>query len=445
MPVAIRFCLLLLLASMARATTGGETLASLIHLAWQNNAEIKKLKWQKRKDLFATYTQIKQYDAKYHLGLNPSLQTAGLDSSGHQRQLGLQTGVSRQWLSGLKTTYDWDGQTSTLGFSQPILRGFGRQVAGYDYDQALIQDKLNRWSRQSQQMDILSSIISAYWGLVEADVSWKISLNAYLESKHLYRTYQIKLRMGELPESDLINQQVQVDALLISMKQAKDKIIEAERLLLEQLGNEKNKPSVIAVNLNLTDQYFQLPGLQQVLKLGKQYDLVGQQKKLTLKSLKQAWLKAKDACRPELNLYGNIDQHGHKAVGLNIDVPIQDHLCQQSQLQAKVAYEQALVDYDQYENSWNRQIHSQWLQCGSLLKQQQLLEKKMNQNKKTFYMTQRRFKYGMATISDVVTKQNDYIDDRQQLVILKINYFNAVVQLQKMMGYLLQVWGLEDA
>src|SRR6266850_1944590 len=136
-----------------------------------------------------------------------------------------------------------DRTTLTLGFSQPLLRNFGRKVS----ETTIVLSSINRdldeeTFRQRVQLTLLG-VQDAYWTLVYTHQNLDVQQEALRLAQALLKLNQIKVQVGTLPPIDITQAEAGVASKEEAVITAQAAIENAQDVLRRVIGLDPTSPS----------------------------------------------------------------------------------------------------------------------------------------------------------------------------------------------------------
>ncbi|MCP4452007.1 MAG: TolC family protein, partial [Planctomycetes bacterium] len=118
--------------------------------------------------------------------------------------------------------------TWNVGFTQPLLKGFGKEVATYNLVQARLAEQSNLLALRDGIGTVVDSTISAFRAYAQAVRQVEISNASVERSRASLATNKLLISMGRMPaneliqtESDLANQELSYEDTLNSLDNAR--------------------------------------------------------------------------------------------------------------------------------------------------------------------------------------------------------------------------------
>jgi outer membrane protein TolC len=257
--------------------------------------------------------------------------------------------------------------------------------------------------------------------------------------------------------SDLVQAQAQVANQKVSIQEALNGVVQAEQQLLILLGMDPNTPIDVPTDIHISSA--NIPDVQKSINLALQNDPTYQSQGYSLKILKRNLVVAEDQNRWTLDLVanstaGNGSFGGTNAgvnslvngrnlsnnVGLNLSIPIDNVNLQQNIVNAKVAIEQAEIQYETTKKQITSNVISAIENITISIQQAQQSQEALTLNKQTLDIANAKQKYGKSSTFEVVSDARDYNNALLQETQSEISYLNAITAYDQIVGTTLDTW-----
>lgn len=248
----------------------------------------------------------------------------------------------------------------TLNITQPLIQGITPDVVLAPLHTAQYQECLNRLSFRSTIMQTITTVISQYAAVAQAQNSieaQKISLQNAIATLKQQEAF---LKTGRIAAADLVQFQTSVATQQLGLEQQEVNLMQQKRSLLVTLGIDPATPIQVTKQVKFRNEC--IPSLQESIELGLRANIPYQQAKINVQLARIALRVAQDQQNWVLNLTASRTQGGgsggspnsgieslfngynnNTTVGLNLTVPIDNLSLQQTLLSAQVALKQACI------------------------------------------------------------------------------------------------------
>lgn len=359
------------------------------------------------------------------------------------------------------TTADDVDDTGTsvlsLNLSQPLLRGFGLDIATADLRSARLGEAVNQLTLKSAIIDTITTIIAAYLNYVLQEQNVEIALRDLDRSRELLERNRIQVAAGRLAASEIVQTQLSVSNSEFALRSARNALDTARLALLNLLALD---PTVqLSPTLNLDPEYL-VVDLQRARAIAYQNNPGFLSQRLAVEQQRISLLVARDNLRAALNATANYsrtgedsdvpgavrdlpDANGEWTFGLSLSIPL-DRLSLQSALasaevgleQAKIAEINARENLDTLVRNAVRTVEDSW---ESYLISQRSLELA----RQTLEIEQAKLDAGRSTNFEVLSQQQALLSAEVALLNSIISYLVALSALDGLLGTTLQTWRVE--
>lgn len=389
-------------------------------------------------------------------------------------------------LNGNKTDSTSRGQTinpryqATLSFSftQPLLQGFGLQVSNYSILVARNNLDVSETSFTKTVQDMVYTVTSAYWQLVQAIENLKVQRLSLQLSKDFLAKNQLSVEIGTLSPLDLLS--------------AQSEVASREASILAAEASVKNNEDNLKMLLNLSEE--EETGLTAILPADKpkleetkadvdQSLMLAMQKRTDLK-ISQIGLKnqelslgyAKNQALPSLNLTASYsspgvsgtqilydgnplngivigtvpggatgalgDAFGFKyknwSVRLNLSLPLNNVISRANLAQARLNMDQALLNMENTQKQVVLEIRNAVRLLETTYKQVQAYKTARELAERKLQAEEEKLRIGQSTNYFVLQYQRDLTTARISELAAIVSYNLAQVGLDRSTGVILE-------
>lgn len=362
----------------------------------------------------------------------------------------------------------------TLGYTQPLLQGFGRRVARNEILVAQKGQEIGRGEFKAQVIATAQEVANAYWALVEARQQLGVAQEALALAEELHEQNKIRVDVGTLAPLELVQSEAGVATQreeIIRARTAVGNAADQLRLLLNLRQGPlwtaelvpETEPSTEPIEIDLPSA---LAGARQ-----DRIELAIQRASVDQAHLGVALASSFFRPRLDLNLsytYSGVggdvldpetgvvapggfsdalDQVTGRdfpgwQVGLQFAYPLQNRTGRARRTRAEIAVDSAEILYEQLRQqiatevrSAARNLESAWEQVESARASRRLQERSLEAE-------QKRFDNGMSTSFQVLQVQNELTAARSREVAATVGYNRAVIEYHRAVGELLDTTGI---
>lgn len=455
------------------------TLAEAINVALRSNRSVRSAYLQRVLDKFALERALEKFDPS--LGLSS---TAGLDGSRTKTESQSEDGSSSAWnlnntLSGAKDietggnfTYSWarsdnlsnsntgpEDQTGTntwkVGFSQPLLKGFGKELNTASIVQAELNEQSNLLGFRNSIIGTVDNTISAFRSYASATRQVEISKASVERSRATLETNKLLISMGRMPANELIQTESDLSNQEFSHETALNDLDNARISLIKILDLDQNTRINVIEETDFSPQH---PDFDTCLEIAfkNRADYFNAQK--AIKNANIALMQGEDNKQWQLDLGGNYtvnDNNNRRSanidtnswdVGLTLGIPLygtNKRDLDRAIVTAQIGLKRAKMDLLDVEQTITlglkdtiRQVETSLKQVGMAVRSRELSEQKLA-------VEGEKLKVGRTTNFQLVSFQNQLVDSQESELKAKVAYLNALKALDTFLATTLDTWKID--
>jgi outer membrane protein TolC len=392
-------------------------------------------------------------------------------SVGRQRNMAYNAGVSQLAPTGgtLGAAFDnsWNQQNFglneyfksdfTLTFTQPLLKNFGREntelninVARFSREGALEQFK-------AKLLDTISQVKSQYYQLYSLRENLEVKRTSLNLVETILKNTNAQVKAGVLPAMEILNAEFGVAT------QQKN-LIDAERALKDQVDNLRvllqlqNVTDIVPTDTPNRENYSVDENQAIQLALASRPDL--RQQRVTLKTSELQSRVARNQTLPELDFNGSaaftglantynrdLDRVGSGRypiwiAGLKLTYPIGNDAAKNDYIKSKLVVAQNKTQLKSLEETISRDVRIAVRAVRSGYRQLDVTARGRAYAEEVLQAYIKKQKVGLATTKDVLDELNNLVTAQGNEIQAVTDYNNAIVNLWKATGELLEREGI---
>ncbi len=343
--------------------------------------------------------------------------------------------------------------------TQPLLRGFGKDINQAQLFDAKDNEWLNKLNLQQTLSDQITHVITAYRSLILSGNSLLTQKLQLKEARNVLKINAKKIKSGQLEPTGNIQQAYQVESLNLMVTQAENEFETAAQDLLQIIGLDPNLHLTVPDNVEVGEII--IPDRHKALRLAYSHNTQYLAQQVLLRADERAYKVAKNQQLWQLDLGANVQTgsvtdvegtRGFPAIynGRNISetarltltIPIND-LNRRSQLiNAKVRLEKDRLTLIALRRTLETTITNTINTILSQAKRYQLAQKQVILAAQSYELEKKKFQAGIASSLDVNNTQNQLIQAQSNLISAKVAYLNQISGLERILGTTLQRWNI---
>ncbi len=347
--------------------------------------------------------------------------------------------------------------TWTAKFTQPLLKGFGKEVTTQNLVSARLAEQENLLALRDSIGSVVNSTISAFRSYAQAVRQVEISKASVERSRALLEKNKLLISMGRLAsneliqsEADLANQELSYESTLNSLDNARTSLLKVLNLDQDTLVNVVEESDFTPIH----------PDMDRCLEMAYENRLDYLSSKHAVRLAQIGVTVAKDAMKWSLDFESsykltdtnnrgsaNTDE-GVWSAGVALKVPIRVYGktklgLEQSLLSAQSSLTNAKLSLADRERDIRldlkdaiREVETSIKQLGMAVRARELSERQLEVEKE-------KLAVGRSTNFQLVTYQNDLVSSQQSELSAKVSYLNALTALDTFLGTTLSTWKID--
>ncbi|MEG4494226.1 TolC family protein [Microcoleus sp. D3_18_C4] len=338
-------------------------------------------------------------------------------------------------------------QNLTLNFTQPLLRGAGVAVNRAPIEIARLSEKINTLSLKSTLIKTITEVILTYRELIKAQEQVKISQSSLEIARQELETNQVLIEAGRLAKVEIFTSEKAVADQEVTVLASEEQLKKARLALLQVLDLDRNlnitAREAAAVQTNPLDFYKILP-----LALSNSPDYL--QVQLDREIAKYKLLVAENNRKWKLDVNASInnnatnlsDSSSDWRAGLVLTRELGNRGIERDFQNSRVNLLQAENILKEYNQKLEFEVRNAIRDINLNLKQVELAQRsrELAQKQLEIEKDKRRLGVGSSRSIDIVNFQKDLIEARNAELNARIAYFNALTNLDKIIGTTLETW-----
>ncbi|MCT7986349.1 TolC family protein [Laspinema sp. A4] len=440
------------------------TLVEVVGLAVQNNRDIKNAylaRIAQRVNLAVALDKFQPiFTPEISVGLNQndggsSTSNSAIISAGSRVTMRIPTGgeISAAWnLGGVAQSSNQSeiidenqvNQGLSLSFSQPLLRGFGRDINTASIKIAQFDETLNQLNLNSTLIDIVTQAVVGYRQLLEAQESVKIAENSLKIAQDIFEINRALVEAGRKPKIDLVQNERNIAGLRLELLNRQNSFEEVRLELIKTLDVD-DFPIIPGEKIVVEDIQLNEEELKQVALRNNASYLNAE---LTIEIAELNLMLAEDEKRWNMNLnasYGSnlqsiSDDTNEVKLGIGLSRNFGDRSFERRVEQERVNLLQAQNTRDEQRDNLLIQVGDQVRNANLLLQQVNLARQEREFSQKNLENERELLRLGRGEIRNVISAQEEVVNANNRELSAQIAYLNALTYLEQTVGITLETW-----
>ena len=341
-------------------------------------------------------------------------------------------------------------QNLELTFKQPLLRGAGQRVNRADIEIARITETINLLDLKSTLIDKTTEIIISYRRVLQAQEEVKIDLQALENAKKTVENTQFLIDAGRIAKAELITVQSQVADQEIALLSSRNNLRQRRLDLLELLDIDEDVNIIASQNLEIQPPTLDIDRIRQSILehqpsyLKAKLNLENAKTQLVIDENKRRWnidLETVVRHDPAPNI---IENRTELSAGLTFSKALGDRSIERD-------FQRSRVDVLKLENDLKETIQKVNTEVTKNLQDIELNFKKVELSRQATKLAElqlsnevEKIKLGFQgrRLLDLVDFQSKLNEAQNNELNAKIDYLNALTNLEKNLGITLDTLGI---
>ncbi len=371
-----------------------------------------------------------------------------------------------------------------FSLSQPLLKGFGSTVTRKDILISMQTNKSSFFRLKEKVLETVYNVETAYWDLVYFRLFYNVKKESLKAAKDLESINLTKLKVGAIPELEILIAKSEVANKQSEIIQAESSIRDAEENLMTIMNLhddvEKWRNKIIPVDDPETAYSYKIPSIEEAVSIARENDPLIKRLEHELKGKGIEVKYRKNMMLPELNFNFNYwttgisgdeiiyegsgferkpvniisrnlwvsIQDSLKAIynnwniSLNLKIPLTFKESKANFAIAKMEFQKAELNIRNAQQSALKKIHQSLREVQTNKKTLEAYKVSRKLSKAQLNAEEKKFKAGMSTNYNVLKAQENLEENRSSEIKAIINLNKSILNLQKNLGILLKEKGI---
>lgn len=364
---------------------------------------------------------------------------------------GLLGEVTTRYGTDLSLTLDALGDTPIgLQFTQPLVRGAGTDVNEAPVAIARLTETQNGLALQATLIDTVSTTITQYTSLIDAQESVIIQTQALERRRERLSITTALVEAGRRARIDLVDARRSVADAERDLLVAQTSLAAANTALLDQIGTER--PILFVASSDAIAELFtaaeaRVEGLEveRLVAIAYQQRPDYRQAQLDPDVAQLNLRLAEDDLRWQLNLEGdaNLGDFSQTTLGLVARRTLDEPELHTALTSSQIAILQAENRLAQLETTIRNDITNQLNTVQTNLARVEAAQRATENARLQLEVTQELFRRGRsgADIFRIITQEENLVEAQNQRLSAEIEFLNSLVDLDQAVGITLDTWG----
>jgi outer membrane protein len=339
-------------------------------------------------------------------------------------------------------------QKLELSIAQPLLRGAGRVVNEASVKNARFTEKQNVLTLKQSVIDKLTETIAAYRTLIKTQEAVRIQTLALNSKQKQLGFTKILVEAGRKAKVELVETQKSLADTEQSLGDARNSFAQANSDLLKLIESDQflnitiPQPDINALDNTVLPKIVRSP--EDLINLAYQKRLDYQQAKIAIDTEKLSQRIARNNQLWNLDLQGNtsLGESSQASASLVLKKTFGDRSIKTEVLRRRIGVLKNENRLAQLTDNIRREVNDRLRDINSSLMQVKTAQQAREFAEQQLKISQERFKRrgGQTTLFEIIQKQDDLVTAQNNELNTKIDYLNAITNLEKVVGLTLDTW-----
>ena len=333
----------------------------------------------------------------------------------------------------------------TLGFSQPLLKGFGPGIDSAPLRIARIRERMNDLSFRQTVATIVESVIPAYRLVIQAHRALAISRDSLARSKKQLAINRSLIRVGRLAEREIVQTEAEIAVRELALAESRNRLHSATVDLVSILDVDA-ATRIIPMDTTLTVEALH-PDPQQSIATAFAVRTDYRRAQLNKEIAAIEVRLTENDTRWDLRLTANVSRGGAEGrdygVALGLMVPLGDRRDELWLLRAKNRLRNAEIALVELRQSIRIEVRQAVREVEVGLRRIELSRKARELAEKQLEVERRKLALGLTSAYQLTAVEDDVIGAQNAELDAIVSYLNAGASLDRALGTTLRTWEID--
>lgn len=429
------------------------TLRDALLLALRSNPDIKSSEIQRIVDKYAVILAKQVFRPQYVFRATQTIDRSAKTAYTFTPSVSILTPIGSEISMDYTNNLNGGAGGMTFTWKQPLIKNFGTVNTIELYD-VFANEAIAKLTFKGNIINDIIAVISAYRQLVSDYNSLDIQKRTLLESEQSLKQYELKVKVGKMAPSDLLQQKATVETTKLALVQQQNSLQQDYQSFLSTIGLVPS--AKLTIEKKLVTKRYRLPNQEDAIQRALHGNIVYRQALIQLENTRRAIITAKNERKWTLDVTGSaqlgqannpigIANRGGSgpSVMLDLEIPIDNVQGKADEVDAKVALEQAKLLLEQQKEDLIRQVMTQLQTIYSDWQQIQVSRSAVSLQTATLKAARLKLSYGRSTVFEVTQDQDQLLEQETSLVSTEITYLNDITTLHNIWGDTLDIWSIQ--
>ena len=335
--------------------------------------------------------------------------------------------------------------TTTLTFSQPLLKGFGPELDTQPVREARLKERINLRAFRDSAAGILDAAVSAYRGVLRARQRAVIAREALERARRQLGINRALVEAGRMASQDLVQTEADVAGKEYALIDARNALDSANSNLVNTLDLEEGARVEPRPEPPVEPER---PDLKESLETAFARRTDWLTAEIGMELARMRLHSAENALLPDLNLNAQADHRStrepatHWAVGLNLTVQLQDDEPRRALTRARNGMRRARMEIAERRQSIRIEVRRAVHDVAVALRQIDLARQARELAERKLDVERRKLQQGLSSAFQLGRFEDDLVTAQRRELDAVARYRDSLARLDRALGTTLDRWGI---
>lgn len=334
--------------------------------------------------------------------------------------------------------------STTLTFSQPLLKGFGPELDTQPLRRARLQERINRRAFRDRAGSIVDQTVSAYRGVLRARQQAVIAREALGRARRQLEVNRALVEAGRMAPQDLVQTEADVANKEYALTDAENALDSANSALVNTLDLEEGVSIRPQAEPPIEPER---PNFEESLETAFARRTDWLRTEIGMELARMGLRSAENALLPDLSLSAQADHRGghdgtHWSGGLNLTVQLQDDEPRRALIRARNDLRRAEMALAERRQSIRIEVRRAVHDVAVALRQIDLSRQARELAEQKLDVERRKLQQGLSSAFQLGRFEDDLVAAQRQELDAVARYRDSLAGLDRTLGTTLDRWGI---
>ncbi len=334
--------------------------------------------------------------------------------------------------------------STTLSFSQPLLRGFGPELDTQPLRRARLQERINLRAFRDTAAGIVESAVSAYRRVLRADRRTVIAREALERARRQLEINRALVEAGRMAPQDLVQTEADVADKEYALIDAETALETANSNLVNTLDLEEGVSIRPQAEPPIEPEQ---PDLEESMETAFARRTDWLRAEIGMELARMGLRTAENALLPDLSLSARASHRSGRDLtqwsgGLNLTVPLQNDDARRTLIRARNTLRRAEISLAERRQSIRIQVRRAVYEVAVALRQIDLAGQARELAQRKLDVERRKLQQGLSSAFQLSRFEDDLVTAQRRELDAVARYRDSLASLDRTLGTTLDRWGI---